>query len=154
MLTHSLESRQFVPRPLEDTFEFFSRPENLAKVTPARLDFRILTPSPIPMRVGTLIDYRIRILGIGLRWRTLITGYDPPHSFVDEQLRGPYDFWHHTHTFRAVEGGTEVGDRVVWAVGMGPIGAIANALYVRRSVEKIFEYRKIAIDRELGGHVR
>ena len=83
----------------DDVFNFFSMPENLVKITPKSLSFTILTPKPIDMEKGTLIDYTISLMGFPVHWRTLISDYNPPHSFIDQQIKGPYAFWHHTHTF-------------------------------------------------------
>ena len=103
---HTLERAQWLDRPPEEVFRFFERPENLAQVTPSSLDFRLLTPSPVPMGQGRIIDYTIRVAGVRVRWRTLVSTYDPPFCFVDEQLSGPYSFWHHTHRFEPRAGGT------------------------------------------------
>jgi ligand-binding SRPBCC domain-containing protein len=140
-----LERTQFLPVPPDEAFRFFDRPENLADITPAELGFRILTPSPIAMKEGALIDYTIRVLGIPVRWTTLITQYDPPRGFVDQQLKGPYSFWHHTHAFRAVKGGTEMTDTVQYLLPFGPIGSLVHSLAVRRKLEAIFEHRSRVI---------
>jgi len=145
MKVHVLQRRQVVSRSLDVVFGFFSRPENLARLTPESLDFRILTPSPIVMKVGALIDYTIRVLGIPVRWRTLITSYDPPHLFVDEQLKGPYAYWFHRHTFRAVEGGTEITDEVHYVVPGGFLAPLAHTILVRPQLEKIFAFREETI---------
>jgi ligand-binding SRPBCC domain-containing protein len=148
MKVFTLQRTQTVPASLDEVFGFFRLPENLARVTPAWLNFRILTPSPIEMRVGTLIDYTIGWLGLTMRWTTLITAYDPPHRFVDEQLKGPYSFWHHTHTFFEKDGVTAMTDTVRYALPFGVVGALAHALVVRRQVEHIFEYRTKIIAQE------
>jgi ligand-binding SRPBCC domain-containing protein len=145
MKVYTLKAEQFVARPLAEVFAFFERPENLAKITPETLGFVILTPLPIEMRAGTLIDYTIKVMGFRLRWRTLISSYDPPHAFVDEQLKGPYTLWHHTHRFRAVEGGTMISDEVKYALPLGLLGRLAHALFVRRQLKGIFAYRFTAI---------
>lgn len=150
MTPYALECRQFLPVPLDEAFRFFDRPENLGEITPAALGFRMLTPSPVTMKEGAVIDYTIRVLGVPVRWTTLITSYDPPHGFVDLQLRGPYSFWHHTHSFRAVGGGTEMTDTVRYLLPFGPLGALVHALAVRRQVRKIFEHRSDAIARRFG----
>ena len=144
-MKHVLRREQIVQKPLREVFDFFERPENLSRITPASLGFSILTPGPIVMRVGTLLDYQIRLLGIPVRWRTLITAYDPPFRFTDEQLRGPYDFWHHTHTFEEISGGTRLRDEVHYAMGMGPLGGLLNTLYVKRSLARIFDHRAAVI---------
>ncbi len=141
MKTYTLTAEQFVPRPLPEVFAFFERPENLAKITPPSLGFVIVTPTPIAMKAGALIDYTIKVMGMRLRWRTLISQYDPPHMFVDEQLQGPYRQWHHTHTFREVEGGTVISDEVKYSLPLGILGRIAHVLFVRRQLQGIFAYR-------------
>ena len=106
MNVHTLTQRQLVPAPIGDVFAFFSRPENLERLTPKTLGFRILTPMPIEMKEGAVIDYAIRIAGVPVRWTTLITLYEPHHRFIDVQQRGPYAYWHHTHTFTETPDGT------------------------------------------------
>ncbi len=145
MKVYSLVREQHVPYSSEEVFVFFAKPENLQRITPPSLGFRILTPSPIAMKEGRLIDYTLKVLGISLHWRTLITAYEPPRRFVDEQLKGPYRFWHHTHTFREDDGGTVIGDEVRYALPFGPLGRVAHGLYVRRDLERIFEYRSEVI---------
>jgi hypothetical protein len=151
MKVHVLEHTQRVPAAIEEVFAFFDRPENLADITPPGLGFQILTPSPIVMKEGALIDYVVRIGGVPVRWRTMITAYDPPHKFVDEQILGPYSFWHHTHTFRALsDGGTELGDVVRYAMPLGPLGDLAHALQVKRQVAGIFEHRGRVVRERFG----
>ena len=138
MKTFRFEASQFVPRPREEIFEFFSNAANLEAITPPWLSFHIVTPKPIQMHEGALIDYRLRVHGIPLRWRTRITLWEPPHRFMDEQLRGPYRLWQHEHAFEQVDGGCLMQDRVNYAV-IG--GALVNRWFVRRDVERIFNYR-------------
>ncbi len=145
MKTYCLERETYIRRPLREVFEFFSRPENLARITPPRLGFRMLTPSPIPMMPGALIDYTIRVMGFRVGWRTRISAYDPPHRFVDEQVRGPYAFWRHTHTFSERDGGTVIRDRVEYGMPLGAIGSAVRRLTVRRQLEQIFDFRGGAI---------
>jgi ligand-binding SRPBCC domain-containing protein len=128
-----------VPRPREEVFAFFADAGNLQELTPPWLRFEILTPPPIEMRPGALIDYRLHLGVIPIRWRTRITVWEPPHRFVDEQLRGPYRLWLHEHTFEEDGDGTLCGDFVRYAV---PFGALANRLVVARDVRKIFAYRE------------
>lgn len=151
MKLHRLHRKQFVPRPLEEVFPFFERPENLEWLTPALLKFRILTPSPVPMHVGSLIDYTIRVHGVPVHWRTLVTENNPPHRFVDQSLKGPYAIWHHAHDFRTVEGGTEIEDTVDYALPLGLLGELAHAWFVRRDLEAIFDFRARAVAQEFGG---
>lgn len=134
-----LATRLFVARDLETTFAFFADAGNLQRLTPPWLDFAILTPQPIPMGGGTIIDYRIRVRGVPVRWRTEIAEWHPPYRFVDRQVRGPYRLWHHTHTFTEVEGGTLVED----AVRYRPLGgALVHGLFVRRDLDRIFRFRQ------------
>ena len=128
-----------VPVSRDEVFDFFSRAENLEELTPPWLSFHIATPTPIKMEVGTLIDYRLKIRGIPMRWRSEISVWDPPHRFVDQQLRGPYRMWHHEHRFTEVEGGTLVEDRVRYAV-LG--GALIERIFVGPDVRRIFDYRE------------
>lgn len=148
---HVLRVEQTVGRPLGEVFEFFSRPENLARITPPRLGFKILTPPPIEMKPGARIEYHIRVFGVRLHWVTIITEYDPPHRFVDFQQKGPYRLWHHTHTFKALDPDrTLITDEVLYALPLGPLGVIARELFVRRDVEAIFDYRRQVIARLFG----
>lgn len=145
-----LQRVQRIARPLDETFAFFSRPGNLARITPAWLAFRIRSDD-VRMRQGLRIEYRIRPLGFPLRWVSEITAYDPPHAFVDEQVAGPYRSWRHEHRFRAIEGGTEVTDVVRYSLPLGPIGRLAHALLVRRQLEAIFDHRERTLEELLGG---
>lgn len=126
-------------RGRDEVFAFFADAHNLQSLTPSWLRFDVTTPAPIAMRAGTLIDYRIRVHGLPIRWRTEITEWNPPHRFVDAQLRGPYTLWHHTHTFEEREGGTLCADEVRYRPRGG---RLMNWLFVRRDVERIFAYRQ------------
>jgi ligand-binding SRPBCC domain-containing protein len=141
MHLYRLKSDQFIPLPRAEVFRFFERPENLERLTPPDLGFKILTPSPIPMNPGSLIDYTVSLFGVPLHWTTQITEYDPGESFADVQLKGPYAYWHHRHTFEDAPGGTLMRDEVVYAVPLGPLGRIANALFVAGQLRRIFDYR-------------
>jgi ligand-binding SRPBCC domain-containing protein len=142
MKLHVLECEMLAPVSVRDAFEIFEDPRNLAKITPPWLNFRIVTPGPIEMRKGAEIDYEIRWAGIPIKWRSLISEYEPPFFFVDEQVRGPYGHWRHRHTFHPTEGGTVVADRVEYALPFGWIGGIVHALTVRRQLRQIFAYRQ------------
>lgn len=145
MRTQRLQRQQTVPRPIEEVFDFFKKPENLARLTPPSLGFHILTPSPIRMREGALIDYTVRPLGWPMRWTSLITRYEEPYVFVDEQIRGPYAYWHHTHTFCKVADGTQITDEVLYALPGGPLAPLADAWIVRGQLRQIFDYRERAV---------
>ncbi len=141
MKEHRLEREQWIPAPIERVFGFFSDASNLATITPAWLDFRILTPRPIKMAEGTQLDYRIRLAAIPVRWRTRITTWSPPHGFVDTQERGPYRLWEHTHAFRPLADGVLMADRVRYALPWGPLGGLAHELAVRAALAAIFDFR-------------
>jgi len=134
----TLETRLFLPHPLETVFPFFADAGNLETITPPWLRFEIVTPRPIAMRTGALIEYRLRLHGIPVRWQSEITAWEPPHRFVDEQRRGPYRAWIHEHTFTESKGGSEVRDLVRYAA---PGGWLVDLLFVRHDVRRIFEYR-------------
>lgn len=146
MRTHRLHASQVVQRPIDEVFAFFSRPENLARITPPAMGFDRLTDDA-EMRSGLEIDYRIRpLLGIPMRWRTRIDSYDPPTSFSDVQLRGPYRRWEHRHTFREVAGGTLIEDDVTYELPLGLLGALAHRLVVRSQLLEIFQHRARTIE--------
>ena len=154
MHLYSLRREQWVARSLERLFPFFAQPENLALITPPSLGFRLLTPQPVIMEKGRVIDYTLRILGLPTRWRTLITRYEPPWCFVDEQLCGPYSFWHHTHRFEPRDGGTLLHDEVHYALPLtliGPARELVHTLYVRPALERISDYRRQVYARLFNG---
>jgi ligand-binding SRPBCC domain-containing protein len=132
------KSRIWLPLPPEHLFSFFADAANLESITPPWLHFKILTPVPIEMREGTLIDYKLRIHGLPIYWRTRISRWQPPYCFVDEQLRGPYRRWIHRHTFDASDGGTLMQDYVEYAV---PFDFVICKWFVRPDIERIFRYR-------------
>ena len=140
----------FIPRPLNKVFEFFSKAENLEKLTPPRLKFNILTPAPIKMKQGLFIDYQIRLLGLPFKWKTEITVWKPPYRFQDVQLKGPYRKWQHTHSFREVEGGTQMTDEVLYQIPFSLISPLMNALFIKKQLTPIFSYRKEQMDTIFG----
>ncbi|MEO5705396.1 MAG: NAD(P)H-binding protein [Candidatus Limnocylindrales bacterium] len=141
MSAHRLHASQVVERPIDEVFAFFSRPENLARITPPGMGFDRLSDDT-DMRAGLEIDYRIRpFLGIPMRWRSRIETFEPSSGFSDIQLRGPYRRWEHRHTFRSVEGGTLIEDEVTYELPLGPLGGIAHGLVVRRQLLEIFRHR-------------
>ncbi len=136
--TYQLEAELRLPRPCTEVFPFFAEARNLEALTPPWLRFEVLTSPPIVMQSGTLIDYRLRLHGIPIRWRTRIEDWEPPFRFVDTQLRGPYRLWHHTHTFTPCDEGTLCRDVVRYR----PFGgALIDRFFVRRDVRRIFEFR-------------
>jgi ligand-binding SRPBCC domain-containing protein len=142
MQTYLLERAQTIPLSRRETFAFFSDAFNLERLTPAYLKFRILTPPPIAMAPGTLIEYQLSLSGFPFRWRTLIEAWEPERLFIDRQINGPYQFWHHTHVFEALgPQQTLMRDIVRYRVEWGLIGALAHGLLVGRAVEEIFDYR-------------
>ena len=132
----------WLPLPPVKLFEFFGDATNLDALTPPWLHFNIVTPRPIPMKAGTLIDYRLRIHGIPIRWRTRINEWKPPHRFVDEQIRGPYRRWIHEHTFDERDGGTLARDTVSYAV---PFDLLTHHLFVKPDIERIFAFRSVEL---------
>lgn len=135
--------------PLDRVFAFFSEVANLGKITPPELKFRILGPLPIEMHEGSLIDYEIRLFALPMRWRTLISSWDPPFSFVDEQLKGPYRQWIHTHGFHPeADGSTRIEDEVLFRLPIWPLGEVAWPV-VRLQLTRIFRYRQATIRRLL-----
>ena len=145
MRTYRYGTEVVLPAALAEVFSFFAKAENLEKLTPPWLRFEIVTDEPITMAAGALIDYRIRWRGIPLRWRTEIEVWEPPHRFIDRQIRGPYRLWRHEHVFMERAEGTAVIDRVEYA----PFGgAFAQRLVVARDVERIFAYRQAILARD------
>ena len=147
MRVFTLRNEVWLPRSIDEVFEFFSDAYNLETLTPPILRFQVLTPAPIRMAVGTLIDYRLRLRGVPVKWQSEITAWEPLYRFVDEQRRGPYSMWVHEHTFVEKGGGTLAKDKVNYAV---PGGALVNKLFVARDVRKIFEYRTERLLEALG----
>lgn len=147
---HVLALETFVPRPRREVFAFFAAAENLERITPPELRFRIATAPPIRMAEGTLIDYRLRLFGVPFAWRTRIARWEPESRFVDEQLAGPYASWVHTHAFRPARGGTLMTDEVRYRLPLFPAGELAYPL-VRLQLARIFAYRARRIRELLGG---
>jgi ligand-binding SRPBCC domain-containing protein len=149
---HILERIQRIDLPVERAFAFYGDALNLERITPPWLAFEVTTPGPIEMGVGTLIEYRLKLHRVPVRWRTRIEAWEPPRRFVDVQVRGPYSLWEHTHTFEEDEpGATIIRDRVRYSIPFGPLGELADRLLVRRDLKQIFDYRRDAVARELGG---
>ena len=138
-----------IPRPIEEIWTFFSRPENLNELTPEEMSFHILSPiQGVEMYPGMVIQYTVRpLLGIPLNWVTEITQIREHEFFIDDQRVGPYALWHHQHHFKAVDGGTEMTDILHYQVPFGPLGTLVNRLFVERQVDRIFAYREKAVKR-------
>ena len=142
--TYCLTTEMFVPLERPVVFDFFSDVRQLGRITPDYLNFVILTPLPIEMGVGTLLDYRLSLRGIRFSWQTEICGWDPPFRFDDQQKRGPYRKWFHEHVFEEVSGGTRVLDRVTYQVPLPgtPLGRLIHRWFVKSDLEKIFAFRQ------------
>ncbi len=154
MHVHTLRREQTLQGTPEQVFPFFGDAHNLESITPPLLRFRVITPRPIAMQAGTLIEYRLRVHGLPVRWQTLIQDWQPGVRFVDAQLRGPYALWHHTHDFEALPGErTRMTDTVRYAVGFGAAGELAHRLFVGRDVRSIFEYRAAVLEPLLAGDI-
>ena len=147
--TYQLIREQWLPKPIEEAFAFFSRPENLEEITPPLLGFHIIHAEK-ELHAGSLIEYRLRIRGLPMHWLTEIEVWEPPYRFVDNQLRGPYKRWHHEHRFAEKDGGTLISDCVEYELPFGILGQIAHAVMVRRDVESIFEFRQKRLEELLG----
>jgi len=140
-----IKTEVWLPHHIETVFDFFKSAENLQQITPPWLDFRIISPLPIKMEQGALIDYKLKLGGIPIPWKTEISLWEPPYRFVDTQLKGPYRKWVHTHTFAEKDGGTLMEDLVRYSVPGGLLAPLVHEAFVKRQVQKIFAYRKSRI---------
>jgi len=142
MRIHTLEREQELPGTPAEVFDLFADARNLEAITPPLLRFEVITPGEVTMRVGALITYRLHLHGVPISWLTSIQDWDPPHRFIDQQVRGPFALWHHTHElFPSGPDGTRMRDTVRYAIGYGPLGEIAHRVLVRRDLETIFDFR-------------
>ncbi len=144
-----LRTQMIAPVSVKEAFAVFEDPRNLARITPPWLNFRIVTPEPIVMAKDAVFDYTLQWLGLPLRWRTLITEYEPPFHFVDEQTKGPYVLWRHRHRFHPTEEGTLVSDDVDYILPLGPLGRAAHKAVVAAQLKKIFRFRQDALNQML-----
>jgi len=149
-VTYILRREQWIARPIDEVFAFFADAHNLEEITPPWLGFRILSMSTASIEEGTVIRYRLRLRGIPAHWRTDICQWDPPHCFVDEQTKGPYKRWRHTHRFEADGSRTKMIDEVQYSLPLGVLGRIVHAVKVRKDVNRIFDYRRLRIDARFG----
>jgi len=145
MKVFKLRYSQTINANMDEVFSFFSNPENLSILTPEKLNFRILSPTPILMKEGQIIDYTIKLLGFNVRWRTIITEYNGKNKFVDQQLKGPYSMWNHTHEFKDLCGSIDMIDTISYVMPFGILGQIVNKVLVKKDLDKIFKYRQKAI---------
>ncbi|MEO7357969.1 MAG: SRPBCC family protein [Ignavibacteria bacterium] len=142
MKTHVHEKVIVIDKSLNEVFGFFSKAENLNRITPPALGFNIKTPLPIKMKAGTIIEYTIRLNGLKILWRSEITKWDPPYSFEDTQIKGPYKIWVHEHKFENIDGKTKMTDTIKYLSPGGIFEFIPHNLFVKRKVESIFEFRE------------
>jgi len=149
-VTYILRREQWIAHPIDEVFAFFADARNLEKITPPWLGFKILSMSTDSIEEGTTIRYRLSLHGIPIHWRTEICEWSPPHSFVDEQTKGPYKRWRHTHRFEAHGSRTKMIDEVQYSMPFGLLGRIVHAVKVRRDVSRIFDYRRLQIDALFG----
>ena len=149
-MEHLLERELWLPHPVEKVFAFFAQAENLERITPRELRFHIVTKQPIALAAGATIDYRLSLFAIPFGWRSVITAWDPPRTFTDEQVRGPYALWVHRHVFEPSGAGTIIRDRVRYRLPFGPLGDLFHPL-VKRQLSRIFDYRRRAVEAAFDG---
>lgn len=153
MSGYVFEARLTLARPRAEVFAFFADPRNLPLITPP--EFHLVVETPVKeIAAGTVLDFRMSWLGIPARWRALVREFDPPHRFVDALVRGPLARWEHRHMFVEVDGGTRVEDRVTYQLPFGPLGDLARALYARRKLEAVWDYRARRLGELLGPAMR
>ncbi len=150
MADYCFESRLWVARSRPEVFEFLAAPENLPLLTPAWLGPRLLTPAPVRPDAGSVLDYRVRWLGVPIVFRMLIREYDPPFRFLDVQVRGPFARWEHRHLFLEEAGGTRVEDRIVYRLSLGPLGRLAHTIVVGPQLARIWRHRTAVMAERLG----
>ena len=143
---YSLRTWLWLPRPRAEVFAFFADAFNLQRITPPFLGFEVVTPRPIAMYAGRLIDYRIKLHGLPMRWRTEISAWEPDTHFIDRQLSGPYQEWVHSHRFSDEAGGTRIEDHVRYRLwGPGPVMRLIHGAFIAPDLQRIFEYRHTAL---------
>ncbi|TVQ62031.1 MAG: CDP-paratose 2-epimerase [Phycisphaerales bacterium] len=147
-MPRTYETECWLPTPIDEVFPFFADAWNLERITPPFLKFEVLTPKPLEMREGAIIDYRLRLKGFPIRWRTRIAAWEPPFRFIDTQIKGPYRLWHHEHTFEARDGGTLCRDVVTYSYMAQPL---VESWWVRKDIEAIFAHRQKVMQELFGG---
>lgn len=148
MAIYTLQRKQFLPISLKEAWDFFSSPKNLQAITPSYMGFQILSGADKSMYPGQIIEYTVRpVLGIPMYWMTEITQVRDMEFFIDEQRSGPYKLWHHQHFFKEVEGGVEMEDIVHYQLPLSILGTCAHALFVKRQLASIFDYRYEVLDK-------
>jgi ligand-binding SRPBCC domain-containing protein len=146
MAEHILERTQIINSPREQVFDFFADAANLERITPPELNFHITTPPPIDIKKGCLIEYQLKLRGIPIKWKTEITGWNPPFDFVDSALKSPYKQWIHLHKFTVGENGeTIMQDIVRYRLPFEPFGDVAH-WFVKRELKYIFDYRRKIVE--------
>lgn len=138
-------TEQFVPAHIESVFAFFAEAHNLERLTPDFLNFRIVKMSTDQIQKGSLIDYKLKVHGVPIGWRTHIDSWSPPHTFSDTQTKGPYKLWHHTHRFKQVKGGTLMIDEVRYKLPLRVLGTLVAGSFVEKDIQTIFDYRRKVI---------
>lgn len=151
--TYRYQRVQLIRRSRDEVFAFFADITNLEKITPPFLQFKILSSDPVEPQTGTKIDYRLRLFGLPFRWRSVIESWNPPHGFTDVQERGPYRMWNHRHEFYAIAEGTLCVDVIHYELPGGPLAMFIQPLFVRRSLDRIFDYRRGALAEFFGDRV-
>ena len=147
---HEFYAEIIVPKPIQEVFDFFNRPENLSKLMPWFMAFTLLTPGPLTTKAGAVFDYEVKVFGIPNRWTTYISDYNPPHDFSDIQLKGPNSYWHHRHSFKEVDGGTLVADHIYYKLPFGLIGKLGNVIVMGPIINALFKHRTAVVKAQFG----
>jgi ligand-binding SRPBCC domain-containing protein len=147
MKVHSLNHKQWLPIPVQETWAFFSSPRNLEEMMPSSRGFKIVSLPSESLYEGEIIEYSVKVFpGVWIPWISEVKALKEGESFVDDQISGPFKFWHHRHSFEEKDGGTLVRDLIHYSVGFGPLGEIARQLVVKNQLEEMFEHRRVTLD--------
>ena len=147
---HIFKASITVKEDIETVFKFFNRPENLVKLMPPFMKFKLLTPGELTMKEGAIFDYHVAVFGIPNRWTTYINDYKPPYYFTDIQLKGPHSYWHHVHTFKQTDRGTLVIDHIHYMLPFGILGRMVNSIVMRPIVNALFKHRTQIVSKKFG----